>query len=173
MELLLLTARAFLAVVLLVSGGAKLADLRAFARTIGEIEVLPVRPERVALTIALLEVAVGLSSLTGVVSQAINLAVLALMLSFTVVAGAGARRRPGLRCQCFGGLTDSRFGFRSAALSGFLALTAGFVVVASASVQPRYDVGSVSTAVTLAAGALFVLASAQAARGLDAMRMQE
>lgn len=173
MELLLLTARAFLAVVLLASGGAKFADLRAFARVIREIQILPVRPEQVALTIAALEVAIGLSSLAGVASQEIDLVVLALMLSLTVVAGAGARRRPGLRCQCFGGLTSSRFGIRSVAVSGFLALSAGFVVIASASVQPRNDVVSVSTAVTLVAGALFVLASTQAARGLDAMRMKE
>ena len=90
------------------------------------------------------------------------------MAGFAAVTVYAVRTRPGLRCRCFGALTESRFGpYALVRTLALVALAAVVVVAADGRVDLPSAPGGTGAAFTLAGGALFALACAQAARTLD------
>jgi len=168
MSLVLLAAgRGILAVVLLASGGAKLGDLASFGGTLRALGV-PERHGRPAgVLVATVEAALGFALLTGSAVRAVDVAVLGLMAGFAAVTVYAVRTRPGLRCRCFGALTESRFGPYALVRTLALVVLAAVVVAADGRVDLPSAPGGTGAAFTLAGGALFALACAQAARTLD------
>ncbi|HYZ77716.1 MAG TPA: MauE/DoxX family redox-associated membrane protein [Gaiellaceae bacterium] len=164
---LLAAGRGILAVVLLASGGAKLGDLTSFAGTLRALGA----PERQArpfgALVATVEAALGFALLTGAAVRAVDVAVLALTTGFAAVTVYAVRTRPGLRCRCFGALTESRFGRYALVRTLALVALAAVVVAADGRVDLPSAPGGAGAAFTLAGGALFAIACAQAARTLD------
>ena len=168
MSLVLLAAgRGILAVVLLASGGAKLGDLASFGGTLRALGV-PERHGRPAgVLVATVEAMLGFALLTGTAVRAVDAAVFVLMIGFAAVTVYAVRTRPGLRCRCFGALTESRFGRYALVRTLALVALAAAVVAADGRVDLPSAPGRAGAAFTLAGGALFALACAQAARTLD------
>lgn len=114
-------AKAGLAVLLLVAGAAKLAGLDGFAATVRLfvparlLAQTPLRPpprslpRRIALAVALGEVALGAVSLTAPAAGWVNSVVLAAGGGFVIVAVIGYVRHRGRSCRCFGALSRRRF----------------------------------------------------------------
>jgi hypothetical protein len=153
-----LGAKALLAVMLLVAGGAKLAGLEAFAATV--LLLAPRRrplpralsrrwpagpalavlrswapgskagARRVARTVALGEIALGGASLAVPAAPWLNLAVLAAAAGFVAVSAAGYAFHRGRSCRCFGALSQRRFDRAGLARSAAVAALAGLATVA-------------------------------------------
>jgi hypothetical protein len=168
---LVLAAKAAVAVLLLASGGAKLADLAGFAGTIRLF--VPTRaPARVllaaryaAVTITAAELLAGAVSLCWPALTWINLVVLALSCGFAVVAGLGYARHRGRPCHCFGAL--ARRGFGLASLLRATAILAA-AAVACVPVHPptQLDFALALHLLLLAGAALMAAAAAAAAKAL-------
>jgi hypothetical protein len=140
-----LGAKALLAVMLLVAGGAKLADLDSFAATVRLF--LPRRPRsgslsaaaglltsqasarRIAWTVALAELGLGGASLAAPAIWPLNLAVLATACCFAAVSGIGFAFHPGRSCRCFGALSRRKFDLAGLARAGAVAALAGGAAV--------------------------------------------
>lgn len=162
-----LAAKALLAVMLLVAGGAKLADLPGFAAAVRLL--VPLRAPRAAFraaaaAIALTELALGAASLSLPGLAWLNLAVLALACGFLTVSIAGYALRRGRSCRCFGALSNRKFDAAGIARSAVIAAAAGL-----AAVPLRPDLVAVSASarvLLLVAGALTAVAARSAARAL-------
>jgi hypothetical protein len=129
-----LACKASIAVLLLVAGGAKLADLSGFAATVRLFAPRRVRRGLpLAACIAVGEISAGAASLSAPGAGWINLAVLVTCCCFLAVAAIGYVRHRGRQCRCFGAL--SRRGFTAAGLGRAAALVVA-AVAASASVPP-------------------------------------
>jgi hypothetical protein len=164
---LVLAAKAAVAVLLLASGGAKLADLAGFAGTIRLF--VPIRASAWALsaahyaavTIAVAELLTGAVSLCWPALAWVNLVVLALSCSFAVVAGLGYARHRGRPCHCFGALTRSGFGLASLLRA---AATLAAAAVACLPVRPPTQLDfALAFHLLLLAGAASMAAAARAA----------
>ncbi len=110
---LALCCKTLLAALLLMAGGAKLADLRGFAATVALF--LPSRrwpglASATAAGVAGVELALGAASLGDPGVRWLNLAVLATCTGFVVVSVVGYLRHPGRPCRCFGSLSGRSFG---------------------------------------------------------------
>jgi methylamine utilization protein MauE len=169
-----LGAKAALAVVLLVAGGAKLAGLDGFA---GAIRLfLPGRLPRAALTalpfvaalIAAAELLIGLVSLCWPSLGWVNVAVLALACGFTAVAAIGYARRPGQPCSCFGALTRRGFGPRT--LVQTLLLTGAAGLAARPARPAQLQIGLSAHLLLLTGAGMTVVAAYTAASALAAGR---
>ena len=168
MSLVLLAAgRGILAVVLLASAGAKLGDLASFGGTLRALGVPERQGRPAAVLVAIVEAALGFALLTGTAVRAVDAAVLVLTTGFAAVTVYAVRTRPGLRCRCFGALTESRFGRYALVRTLALAALAAAVLAADGRVDLPSAPGGAGAAFTLAGGTLFALACAQAARTLD------
>ena len=171
MTTLALTAKAAVAVMLLVAGSAKLADVRGFAAAVRLL--IPVRVPgaagRVAaLTIAVAEVALGLASLSSPAAGWINLLVFGFTCGFVVVSVYGYAFHRGRSCRCFGAL--SRRKFDALAIARTLAI-AGAAALATAGLPRATIEASVADRVLLLlTAALTSLAAFSAARALGAAR---
>jgi len=129
---LVLTAKAAIAVLLLASGAAKLADLTGFAATIrlfvparAAARLLPALPVA-AITVAAAELLAGAVSLCWPAAGWVNPAVLTLGCGFAAAAAAGYARHRGRPCHCFGAL--SRRGFSARTLLQALVIVAAAVL---------------------------------------------
>jgi hypothetical protein len=163
-------AKAAVAVVLLVAGGAKLADLHGFAAAIGLF--LPRRwPRRLraglplaAAVIAAGELLLGAVSLCWPALGWVNVAVLALACGFIAVAAVGYARRGGQECRCFGALTRREFGPRALVQA---LLIGGAAWLAARPARPaQLQIGVSAHLLLLAGAAIMALAAGTAAGAL-------
>jgi hypothetical protein len=112
MELLTLGAKSALAMMLLIAGGAKLADLAGFTATMRMFAPHPVPRSVVRMgapAVALTEVAAGAVSLSAPAAWWVNPVILALACVFVVVSAVGYAFFRGRSCRCFGALSQRRF----------------------------------------------------------------
>jgi hypothetical protein len=171
MDVLVLGAKSGLAVMLLVAGGAKLADLAAFAGTAALFVPRWIRGrarDSVALAAALTEIAVGALSLSAPGIGWANAAVFALTCVFFGVSLAGFLFYRGRSCRCFGALSRRTFDLASLLRS---AVIAALAAVAMASVPPAsIRIDAAELILLLAGAALLAGASFTAARALAASR---
>ena len=170
MTVLVLAAKAAVAVLLLAAGGAKLADPASFAAAI-RLFVPPPAPSWVrsrvpaaAAAIVAAELVCGVASLCWPSAGWVNLAVLALACGFTVVAVVGYTRFRSRPCRCFGALTRRSFSVRSVVQS--------LVILAVAALATRppghaaVAIGLTAHLLLLAAAGLLALAASTAAKAL-------
>ena len=174
-----LGAKAMLAVMLLVAGGAKLADLAGFAASVRLFT-----PRRVAasasaepllrwlaLAVALGELALGTVSLTSPALGWLNPAILAVGCAFVAVSGAGYAFHRGRSCRCFGALSQRRFDRAGLARAVLVAALAG---VAMAAVPPSsIRLSLADRGLLLAASCLLTFVTFTAARALAAIRASD
>lgn len=165
-EVIVFGCKASIAVMLLVAGGAKLADLAGFAATVRLFVPRRARgglPRALAAAIAAGEILAGAASLSLPGAGWLNMVMLVVCCSFLVVWTVGYVRHSGRPCRCFGAL--SRRGFTA----GGVGRAAGLVLaatVATATVPPVAVGLSVPTTLgLLAGGALVALAAFSAATG--------
>jgi hypothetical protein len=169
MAALVLGCKAGVAVLLLVAGAAKLADLAGFASAIGLFlpARLPPRPAaRVgtagAWAVALAELGLGLGSLSWPAAGWLNLAVLVIAAGFVVVAAAGLALHPGRSCGCLGTLSQRSFSPRGLAQAVAVAAAAALATRQVHAAQLRIDLAEQS--LLLAAAGLTALVAFTAAR---------
>jgi hypothetical protein len=172
-----LGAKAMLAVMLLVAGGAKLADRAGFAaavrlfaprRVAGSAAALPLL-RRAALAVALAELALGTVSLTTPALGWVNPVVLAVGCAFVLVSVAGYIFHRGRSCRCFGALSQRRFDLAGIGRAAMIAAVAGLataVVPAGSSVR----LGLGGRALLLGGACLIAGVAWTAARALAASR---
>ncbi len=170
MTVLILAAKAAVAVLLLAAGGAKLADPFGFAAAVrlfvprrAPARVHALAPAAAAVVVAT-ELICGAASLCWPSVAWANLAVLALACGFAVVAAVGYARYRGRPCRCFGALTRRSFSARS--------LVQSVLILAAAALATRpagsgaVAVGLTAHLLLLAAASLLTLAACTAARAL-------
>lgn len=165
-----LAAKTAIAVLLLIAGGAKMADLPGFGAAIGLF--VPARlpaglagqVTAAAAAIAATELAAGAVSLCWPAIGWINPVVLALACGFVVVAGLGYARHRGRPCRCFGALTRRAFGLRNI---GQALLIAAAAALATRPVRPaQLQLGLTAHVLLLAAAFIVTAAAFTAARAL-------
>lgn len=170
MDVLVLGAKAALAVMLLVAGGAKLADLTGFAAVVRLF--VPVRGlapayRYLATAVALAEIILGAASLSFPAVEWINLVVLAAGCAIAAVSVIGFARHRGKACRCFGPLSRRKFD-----LPGIVrgVLIAAFAAVATVGVSASaVRLGVLAQMLLLAAAAALLAVSFTAARALAAV----
>jgi uncharacterized membrane protein HdeD (DUF308 family) len=144
------TSSFFLGIVFLAAGVVKLANLRDFAQTVGQ--VLPVNARIVhgiALGAPVAECLAGLLLLGG--SRLGALAAFLLLGLFSLAAGISGRRGKQIRCSCFGPLSGETLGKATVYRNGVLAMVAGVALVSQpAPTAPARLTGILSAAVFLA-----------------------
>lgn len=177
MAIAILGARAGLAVMLLIAGGAKVADLDGFAASVRLFAprgrtASAAAARRIALAVAIGELGLGGSSLAWPEAGWLNLAVLVACCGFAVVAGAGYAFHRGRSCRCFGPLSRRRFDRAGLARSVAVVAAAGFAAIGQAAAVPSSAVAlSLADRLLLAAGAALITSVARvAARSLAASR---
>jgi hypothetical protein len=170
MTVLVLAAKAAVAVLLVAAGGAKLADPAGFTAAI-RLFVSPRAPSWVrarvpaaAAAVIAVELICGIVSLCWPSAAWPNLAVLALACGFVVVAGVGYVRFRGRPCRCFGALTRRSFSVRSLVQSLVMVAVAAFATRPAG--QGVAGVGLTAHLLLLAAAGLLALAACTAAKAL-------
>jgi hypothetical protein len=170
MDALVLGAKAGLAVMLLVAGGAKVADLTGFAAVVRlfiPMRGLSAAYKYLAMAVAFAEVILGSASLSFPAVTWINLVVLAAGCAFVLVSAVGFARHRGKSCRCFGALSRRAFDvagiFRSALIAAFAAVAT--VGVSASAVR----LGAAAQILLLAAAVLVLAVSFTAARALAAV----
>ena len=171
MGLLVLAAKAAVASVLLVGGGAKLADLAGFAAAVRLLmpSRLPAGAARAAApAVALAEAGLGAASLAAPAAGWLNPIVFMLACGFAGVSGFGYARHRGRACHCFGALSSQRFDARGLARSAAVTAAAG---AGLAPVPPLVtELSSGQQALLFLAGLLVALGAFSAARALSLVR---
>jgi hypothetical protein len=171
-----LGAKAALAVMLLVAGGAKLADLAGFAaavrlftprRLAGSASAPPVL-RGAALAIALGELALGAASLTSPAVGWLNPVVLVVGCGFVAVSGYGYAFHRGRSCRCFGALSQRRFDMAGIGRAVVVAAVAGVACMGVPLSAVRLGLGG--RGLLLAAAGLLAGIAFTAARALAASR---
>jgi hypothetical protein len=157
MELLILGAKSALAMMLLIAGGAKLADLAGFTATMRMFAPHPVpRPavQVAAPTVALVEVAAGVTSLAAPAVGWVDPAIFAVACVFVVVSAVGYAFFRGRSCRCFGALSQRKFDAwgiaRAAAIAAVAAAAMTGVRPAAVQIQVAGRVGLLAAALLLA-----------------------
>jgi hypothetical protein len=170
MDVLVLGSKTTLAVMLLVAGGAKLADLTGFAAVIRLF--VPMRAAApayryIATAVAFAEIILGCASLSFPAVTWINLVVLAVGCAFAAVSVIGFARHRGKSCRCFGALSRRKFDVPGIARSS---LIAAFAAVATVGVSPSaVRLGVTAQILLLAAAVLLLAVSFTAAKALAAV----
>jgi hypothetical protein len=146
MAALVLGCKAGLAVLLLVAGAAKLADIAGFGSAIRLFLPARLSPRPAALVsaagaraVALTEIGLGLGSLGWPASGWLNLAVLVIAAGFVAVAGVGLVLHPGRSCGCLGTLSQRSFGRRGLAQAVAIAAAAALATRQVHAAQLRID----------------------------------
>jgi hypothetical protein len=170
-DLLVLGAKAALAVVLVVAAGAKLADLNGFASAVRLFAPRPVPwpvLRAVALGIAAAEFALGAASLSSPAAGWLNPVVLGAGCAFIAVSAVGYAFHRGRSCRCFGALSQRKFDAAAIARS---ILIAAMAAVAMAPVRPSsVQLTAITRVLLLAAAAMLAFVALTAARVLAASR---
>jgi hypothetical protein len=166
MTAVILCAKAGLAVLLLVAGGAKLADLAGFGAAVRLF--LPARAIRLAspagLAIAAAELVAGGVSLCWPALGWVNIAVLVLAVGFAVVAVTGYIRHRGQQCRCFG--TLSRRGFGRREVGQAMAIMAAAVIAARPAGGAQVQLATTAQVLLLCGAGLTAVAARTAAGAL-------
>jgi len=170
MTVAVLGAKSAIAVLLLIAGGAKVADLRGFGAAIRLFVPAALLPRVAgqltvaAAAVACAELATGAASLCWPAVGWLNLTVLALACGFAIVAGVGYVRHRGRPCRCYGALTRRSFGLRTVGQALVLVAAA---VLATGSVRPAdIQLGLAAHLLLLAAAGAVAAAAATAAKAL-------
>ena len=171
MDVLVLSAKSAIAVMLLAAGGAKLADLASFAATVRLFMPRGVpRPARsgIAFGIAAGEILLGAASLSFPAVRWLNLGVFAVTDMFVVVSVAGFVFYRGRSCRCFGALSQRKFDaagiVRSVGIAGVAAIAIAGVPSLAVSISAAAHV------LLLTATAILLLAAFTAAGALAVSR---
>jgi hypothetical protein len=171
MTVVFLAAKAALAVLLLVAGGAKLSDLDGFSTAVA-LFAPPRTPRRllraVAVALAGAELAAGAASLAAPSWRWVNLAVLVLSCGFVAVSALGYARHRDRTCRCFGALSRRRFDLGALLRAGVIAAVAALAAgpVSTSSVR----LGLAGQLLLLGCAVLVAVAARTAARVLAAAR---
>jgi hypothetical protein len=176
MPALVLGAKAALAVMLVVAGAAKLADLAGFGSTV-RLFLPPAIAARdwsvraiglVSVVVAGGELVLGGASLSSPAVAWLNSAVLGATCAFVLASGVGYVFHRGRSCSCFGGLSHRRFDragiVRAVVIAGVA--SAGTVAVRGGLVRLTLT----DRSLLLAAAALLACVAFSAARALAAGR---
>jgi methylamine utilization protein MauE len=178
-----LGAKALLAVMLLVAGGAKLADLDGFAASVrlflprrhrpgapAAAGLLTSQPSarRIAGAVALAELGLGGASLAAPASWPLNLAVLATACCFAAVSGIGFAFHRGRSCRCFGALSGRKFDLAGLIRAGAVTVLAGAAAVPVA--PAAVALTPAGHGLLLAGSAFIAFVAFTAARSLAASR---
>jgi hypothetical protein len=168
---LALTAKIMVATVLLVAGGAKVADVTGFAaavRPLIPVRVPAVTGRMMAVTVAVAEVALGLASLSSPAVGWLNSLVFGFACGFVAVSVLGFAFHRGHSCRCFGALSRRKFDALGIARAVAIAATAALATTA----LPRamVDIGTADRVLLLLTAALTSLAAFSAARALGLAR---
>jgi hypothetical protein len=167
MNALALTAKVIVAVMLLVAGGAKLADVTGFAAAVRLL--IPVRMPGVvgrviALGVAVAEVALGLASLSSPATGWLNTVVLGAACGFVAVSVWGYVFHRGHSCRCFGAL--SRRKFDALGIARALAIAAAAALATAGLPRAMVEITAADQVLLLLTAALTSLAAFSAARAL-------
>jgi hypothetical protein len=174
MDVVILAAKAMIAVMLLIAGGAKLADLGGFAATMRLF--MPRQPGKRAMrvfagTTAIGELVLGTASLCWPAVRWLNTLIFAVVCLFAIITSVGFAFYRGRTCRCFGALSQRKF--------DLLGVLRSVVIVAVALVamlgvpQATLQLGTLERAL-LALSAIFVaLAALAAASALGTTRRTE
>jgi hypothetical protein len=174
MGVLVLTAKASVAAMLLVGGGAKLADLASFAVAVrllmsSRLPRAAVRAVAPAVTAA--ELALGAASLPLPAAGGLSISVFVLACGFVGVSGLGYIRHRGRPCSCFGALSSRRFDALGIARSTAVAIAAG---IGTCGVPPaEAGMTAAQRALLFLAGVLVALGAFCAARAFGLVRKLE
>jgi hypothetical protein len=170
MDVLVFGAKTTLAVMLLVAGGAKLADLTGFAAVVRLF--LPMRAvapgyQYTAAAVAFAEIILGGASLAFPAATWINQVVVAVACAFVVVSVTGFARHRGKSCRCFGALSRRKFDVAGIVRSSLIVAVAE---VATVGVSPSaVRLGVMAQVLLLAAAMLLLAVSFAAAKALAAI----
>jgi uncharacterized membrane protein YphA (DoxX/SURF4 family) len=172
-HLIVLILRAFLAAILVTSGAAKMADRQGFATTLMTLG-LSIRPVYLVLglsvAIPLLEIGIGVFLVSGFWPSMLNIAVLVLMGSFTLITIFALRKKLSVACRCFGALSDSQFNRKGLVRSLLLTGSALLVFWGGNTYSLGFD-GSPSSIILLVAGYLILAGvAAQAAKTIAMLK---
>lgn len=171
----LIAVKASLAMLLLVAGLSKAADLDGFRQSLALVvpRFAGTAAGMLAVGIAGTELLVGGLSLALPALGLTDVAVLALCAGFLAVSVIGSWRHRGASCRCFGALSDQRFGAESVIRSVVLLTAAAIVVRGRDALSAVPPVAAGQWALVILAlvptGAAFVLAGRvlRASRGLE------
>jgi hypothetical protein len=164
-DVLVLCAKTAVACLLIVAGGAKLADPASFASTVRLF--IPLRVgwpllSAIAVGVSLGELAVGLASLTLPAITALDVLVFAITCAFVAVSAIGYAFHRGRSCRCFGALSQRKFDaagvLRSAVIAGIAAVALTHVDVAA------FRLDATARVLLFAAAGLLAVAAFTAAR---------
>ena len=163
MAVVVLSAKAVIAVLLLAAGGAKLADLPGFAEAVRLFA-----PRRVpasvlrgaAAGLAVGEIAAGSASLSSPALGWLNPVILVIGCGFVAVSTAGYIWHRDRSCRCFGALSKRTF---NAAGIGRAAVVAAGAALATVPVRPSLIQLSPAGRLALLAGAVLVTGAAAVA----------
>jgi hypothetical protein len=168
-----LLMRTSLAAVLIAAGAAKLADTQSFATTLLGLGV-PARRRllvlRLALFVPLLEVAVGIATVSGLWPTLINGIVLLLMGGFSLIVLVALRRKLAVACRCFGALSESQFSPQGLARSSFLTIVAGVVFWSGRTFPIQFEASPAATLLLVSGFLLFASAAAHAAKTIAILK---
>lgn len=167
MNTLALTAKVIVAVVLLVAGGAKLADVRGFAaavRLLIPVRVPGITGRMIALAVAAGEVALGLASLSSPATGWLNTVVLGATCGFVAVSVWGYAFHRGHSCRCFGALSRRKFDVLG--ITRALATAAAAALAAIGLPRAMVEINAADQVLLLLTAALTSLAAFSAARAL-------
>lgn len=169
-DTIILALKSALALMLLVAGAAKLADLPSFSATVRLF--MPRKTPRgaqlgVASAVGAVELALGSASLSFPATHAINLVVLLAGCVFVVISAVGYIFHRDVACRCFGRLSHRTFD--AAALARSVMIAALAAVVVASNVSPAATrITTTSDLFLFAAEALVAIATFTAARALAA-----
>jgi hypothetical protein len=180
----ILGAKALLAVMLLVAGGAKLADLDSFAASVrlflprrrrpgappaaAGLLTSPATARRIGLAVALAELGLGGASLAAPAISPLNLAVLGAAGCFAAVSGIGFAFHRGRSCLCFGALSRRKFDLAGLIRAGAVLALAGAAAVPVAPAEVALT--PAGHGLLLAGSAFIAFVAFTAARSLAASR---
>ena len=167
LTLVILAVKSALAMMLLVAGGAKLADLGGFTATVRMFLPRPALRATVragSAPVAVGEVALGAASVSFPAASWVNPVILALACVFVAVSGVGYARFRGRACHCFGALSQRKFDAWGVARAAAIVVAAA---LATAGVRPSaVQITALARAGLLAAALVVALTAFTAARAL-------
>jgi hypothetical protein len=179
----ILGAKALLAVMLLVAGGAKLADLDSFAASVrlflprgrpgapppaAGLLMSSATARRIGLAVALAELGLGGASLAAPAISPLNLTVLGAAGCFAAVSGIGFAFHRGRSCLCFGALSRRKFDLAGLIRAGAVLALAGAAAVPVAPAEVALT--PAGHGLLLAGSAFIAFVAFTAARSLAASR---
>ena len=173
LQFIIFLSRASLAAVLVAAGAAKLADIKGFTATLRGLGM----PDNhgsftrgVAFIISLVEVVLGIALVSGLWPTIVNVMVLVLYCSFTLVVIIALSRRVNVACRCFGMLSDSQFSSKGLIRSVLLTLLALVVFLGGRTYSLQFDGPPIAILLLVAGFLLFGLAAWQAAKSIAVIK---